>query len=162
MRALFVGRFQPFHNGHLKVIKKISEKYSDITVVIAGPAKRDVRDPFTFQEREKMVRKVLKFKGTNFRVFKVHNVNDNKKWCKKINRLGKFDVAFSRNPLTIKCLKMAGIKIRKHEFYERYKNCGREIRKRILRGKKWESLVPKEVYEYLKSINGEERIKSIS
>ncbi|MBT6040585.1 adenylyltransferase/cytidyltransferase family protein, partial [Candidatus Woesearchaeota archaeon] len=26
--ALFIGRFQPFHNGHLAVIKQIIEKHS--------------------------------------------------------------------------------------------------------------------------------------
>ena len=53
------------------------------------------------------------------------------------------------------------MKARKHKFYHEKKYSGHEIRKRVLKGVSWRDLVPKEVYDYLKSIKGEERIKKL-
>lgn len=158
-KALFIGRFQPFHNGHLMVIKDILKESEKITIVIGGPAKPDGRNPFSFEERERMVRLAMKSEGiTTYEIRKVADVMNDDEWNGKIRRLGKFDVAYSRNPWVICCLKKIGISVKRHKFYERYKNCGREIRKRIVEGKEWKNLVPPEVYEYIKKINGEKRI----
>ena len=32
---IFTGRFQPFHNGHLSIIKKLNKKYPNETICIA-------------------------------------------------------------------------------------------------------------------------------
>ncbi len=159
MKALFIGRFQPFHNGHLKVIRDILRENESITIVIGGPENPDEKNPFSFEEREELIREVLGSKGIDYEVHKIPDVNDDDEWGGKIKKLGKFDVAFSRNPWAIRCLKKIGIPVKKHKFYERYENCGREIRERILEGKEWKQFVPKEVYEYIKKINGEEKIR---
>lgn len=150
--ALFIGRFQPFHNGHLKVIKDILKESEKINIVIAGPKNKDEKNPFSFEEREKMINLALKSEGIkNYKIFKVTDENNDEKWNEKILKLGKFDIAYSRNPWTIRCLKKAGIYVKKHKFYKRYLNCGREIRKRIASKRKWNHLVPKKVYEYMKN-----------
>ena len=53
---VFIGRFQPFHNGHKDVIDhalRISKK----VIVLAGSANRprNTRNPFTFEERAEMI-----------------------------------------------------------------------------------------------------------
>lgn len=55
--AVFIGRFQPFHNGHLKVLKKAFE-VADRVLVLVGSSNRarDTRNPFTFTERLDMIR----------------------------------------------------------------------------------------------------------
>jgi nicotinamide-nucleotide adenylyltransferase len=161
MRALFIGRFQPFHNGHMEVIKEILRDNENITIVISGPENPDEKNPFSFKEREVMIRKVLGGEGINYETREILDLNDDEKWSENVKKIGKFDVAYSRNPWTIRCLKKAGITVKKHKFYERYKNCGRVIRERISEGKEWKDLVPEEVYEYLKKINGEERIRKL-
>lgn len=57
---IFIGRFQPLHNGHLSVVEhalKISEK----VIVLCGSAHqpRTYRNPWTVEEREKMIRDSL-------------------------------------------------------------------------------------------------------
>ncbi len=159
-KALFVGRFQPFHNGHLKVIRDILKANDRIAIVIGGPAKPDEKNPFSFGEREGMIKAALKAEGINrYEIYKVPDVNDDEKWSSKIKSLGQFEVAYSRNPWTIRCLKKAGIPVRQHKFYERYENCGREIRNRIADGKQWRKLVPAKVYAYIMEIKGEDRIR---
>lgn len=159
MKVLFVGRFQPFHNGHLHAIREIS-KGNRIMIVIAGPKKKDSKNPFSFSEREMMIRKALDREDIKYDVSRIEDVHDDGRWGEKVKDAGEFDVAYSRNPWTIRCLEKAGIRVEIHDFYDRWKNCGREIRKRILRGKDWKDLVPPEVYEYVRQIKGEKRIKN--
>lgn len=54
---VFIGRFQPFHLGHRHVVEKALEK-AERVIVLVGSANlgRSVRNPFTFAEREQMIR----------------------------------------------------------------------------------------------------------
>lgn len=57
---VFIGRFQPFHNGHLSVINTALEK-SQTLIILCGSAHqpRSVRNPWTVPERETMIRSSL-------------------------------------------------------------------------------------------------------
>lgn len=158
MRALFVGRFQPFHNGHLRVLRDIHREFDEIAIVVCGPSEPDGKNPFTFEERKEMINRALKGKGIHCTVHGIEDVNDDGKWAGEIMKMGTFDAAYSRNPWTIRCLLKAGIDVRRHEFYARARNAGTQIRKNMLEGKEWKQSVPVKVYEYIKEINGEERL----
>lgn len=58
--AVFIGRFQPFHDGHLSVIRKALEE-SDTLLVLLGSCNRprDTFNPFTFEERKRMIMEAL-------------------------------------------------------------------------------------------------------
>jgi len=54
--AVFIGRFQPLHNGHLENLNNalnIAEKV--IVLVGSAYAARNIRNPFTFDERRKLI-----------------------------------------------------------------------------------------------------------
>ena len=53
---IFIGRYQPFHRGHKKVIDYGLE-HSKKVIVLVGSANscRSVRNPFTFAERKEMI-----------------------------------------------------------------------------------------------------------
>lgn len=57
---VFSGRFQPFHNGHLAVVRGALQR-SGRLLVLAGSAgrARSVRDPFTAAERAEAIRACL-------------------------------------------------------------------------------------------------------
>lgn len=57
---VFIGRFQPFHHGHLAVIRAALTQ-ADHVVVLCGSAHqpRSVRNPWTVSEREQMIRGAL-------------------------------------------------------------------------------------------------------
>ena len=65
-RGLFVGRFQPFHLGHLAAIKYVLKKVDELVIVI-GSAQYSHRrnNPFTAGERLVMVRKALEEAGVD-------------------------------------------------------------------------------------------------
>jgi bifunctional NMN adenylyltransferase/nudix hydrolase len=54
---VYIGRFQPFHNGHLAVIRDALTKADSVIVVIGSAhAARSPRNPFTASERKEMIR----------------------------------------------------------------------------------------------------------
>ncbi len=57
---VFIGRFQPFHNGHARVVERALAE-SDRVVILIGSAHRPpcVRNPWSFREREDMIRSTL-------------------------------------------------------------------------------------------------------
>lgn len=59
--CLIVGRFQPIHSGHEKMIKKALE-FAETVLVFVGSSQesRTERNPFSYDERERMLKKVFK------------------------------------------------------------------------------------------------------
>lgn len=53
---VFIGRFQPFHNEHKRVIDTALTKAHNVLVLIGSSGSaRTVRNPFTFEERRDMI-----------------------------------------------------------------------------------------------------------
>ncbi len=57
---VFIGRFQPFHNGHARVVERALESSSHL-IMLVGSAHRPpcIRNPWSFREREQMIRSTL-------------------------------------------------------------------------------------------------------
>lgn len=54
--AIFIGRFQPFHNGHLAVVKKALAQAQYILILCGSSnTPRNLKNPFTFTERENII-----------------------------------------------------------------------------------------------------------
>lgn len=53
---VFIGRFQPFHKGHLKVVSQALEQSKNVIVLVGSAnSARSFRNPFTFEERKNMI-----------------------------------------------------------------------------------------------------------
>jgi bifunctional NMN adenylyltransferase/nudix hydrolase len=53
---VFVGRFQPFHMEHKRIIDIALEKSKNVLVLVGSSGKaRTIRNPFTFEERKEMI-----------------------------------------------------------------------------------------------------------
>jgi bifunctional NMN adenylyltransferase/nudix hydrolase len=58
--AVFIGRFQPFHHGHLAVILEGLERADHMVVLVGSSGSpRCHRNPFTFNERSQMIRESI-------------------------------------------------------------------------------------------------------
>jgi bifunctional NMN adenylyltransferase/nudix hydrolase len=71
---VLIGRFQPFHNAHLEIIKRCTA-LTDQLVVIVGSANqpRTYKNPFSFEERRKMI--LAATAGLSMRVYVEPNVD---------------------------------------------------------------------------------------
>lgn len=58
--SVVIGRFQPFHNGHLSLVRLALEAAPRVVVVIGSAFQaRSPKHPFTWQERAEMIRLAL-------------------------------------------------------------------------------------------------------
>ena len=53
--GLFVGRFQPFHDGHKKCIEKVLES-CDRCIVLMRETEKTEKNPFDVEKRKAMIR----------------------------------------------------------------------------------------------------------
>jgi len=80
--VVYIGRFQPFHNGHKATLEYASTLADDVLVLIGsanGP--RTTRNPWTYEERSQAIAKscpMLWFDGLND-----YSYNDNK-WIQQV------------------------------------------------------------------------------
>ena len=152
--ALFVGRFQPLHNGHIMVIRNIAKEH-DKVILIVGSAqeKRSKENPFSNRERKRMIEAVMKCKGIDYEVHTVKDYFNCKKWVRAIKKLCKFDVVYSTNPWTIRCFEEMNIKVKRHKLYRRHVLSGTSIREIMQSGSaEWKRFVPRCVHELIKEI----------
>jgi len=166
-RGVFVGRFQPFHNGHLAVIKDILKEVDELVIVI-GSAQYSHRidNPFTTGERLTMIRNALeeaKIPLERCWIVPVPDVHRHMLWIAEVvGYTPKFDVAYANDPLTSRLLSEAGFKVKPCTFHKRDVYSATEIRERMLKGKNWETLVPKSVAAFIKEIDGVERLRDLN
>ena len=66
--ALIIGRFQPLHNGHLEVIRKVSAECDHVIIGIgSAQSSHTSENPFTAGERYLMMSETLKDEGIDDR-----------------------------------------------------------------------------------------------
>ena len=151
--ALIVGRFQPFHKGHLFLIKKALEKADKIVIGIGSANIKDDNNPIDFEMRKKVVKAVAYKERFENRLIKIVPLDDffnDKKWLENLEKqVGKFDLTLGNNDWTNNILKKAGYKVLKVDYYKRPLYEGWRIRKLIKEGKKWENRVPAYIVSWL-------------
>jgi nicotinamide-nucleotide adenylyltransferase len=165
VKDLIIGRFQPFHNGHLKVISKIS-KECDLIIIGIGSAQHShtLDNPFTAGERYLMISRTLDSEGiSDYYTVPIVDVNRNALWVAHVESLlPPFDIVYTNNPLTKQLFRERGYKVKGIKLFDRKKYSSTGIRKRMIAGKSWQDLVPKEVAKTIKEINGVERLKQLA
>ena len=164
--GIFIGRFQPFHKGHLEAVKYALKEVDRLIIVIGSAQKsHELHNPFTVGERIEMIWRTLKKLRLLNRVLivPVPDVENHSLWVPLVNSLVPgYSVVFSNDPLTLELFKERGMNVKEVPLKNRKFYVATEIRRRILAGEKWEDLVPKEVTGFLKEIKCEGRLKMIS
>jgi len=165
--SLFVGRFQPFHNGHLFAIEYALEKSEFLYIGLGSSNKsHEERNPFTAAERIEMIKLALEEKNidsTKWMIIPIPDMTSHYLWTKMVRMLvPKFDVVFSNDSLTLRLFAEEDIKIIKVPLRKREKFIATEIRNRIANRQLWEDFVPKSVAKLVKEFDGEERIRRIN
>jgi nicotinamide-nucleotide adenylyltransferase len=159
-KGLFVGRFQPFHLGHLQDIKNALEEVGELYIAIGSSNEENTKEnPFSSEERTDMIRLALKGNRIDkYTIYTIPDFGNDEKWVGYIKTaLPKFDVVFTGNEWTERCFKKFGYNIKKVKIVEDVSST--IIRDKIIKNEDWQSMVPKEVVEYISEINGVERVK---
>lgn len=144
-KALFIGRFQPFHKGHLYDIKLILRKHSKVIIAIGSANKsRTFENPWTARERIEMIRACLSMEKVSDKAYEfvlLDDMPDDNMWIKKLQKkIQHFDAAYSGNEYVINLLRNAGIKVKRLKLLP--KISGTVIRERMKHAKPWRHMVP--------------------
>jgi len=163
--CLFIGRFQPFHKGHLMVIKGMTKVCGKIVVAIGSPeAPKNAENPFSAAERREMIQRALQGENIipNFdlSIIEVPDVGDDEAWAKKCLELSEtVHQVWTGNEWTKTCFEKVGVEVK--DIKEVPGISATEIRRRMKEGGDWKALVPPEVASYLGELNASERIRKI-
>ena len=166
-RALFVGRFQPFHKGHLYAVQHILKEAEELIIVIGSAEKsHELDNPFTAGERMEMIRRALRSAGidpSRYLLVPVPDVQAHTTWVSQVVAYTPhFDVVYTNQALTRRLFLESGYEVREIPLYRREEYSATEIRRRILEGEDWRGLVPKEVWDFIRGIKGDERVRDLA
>jgi len=165
-RGLFVGRFQPVHNGHIKALEFVFSQVDEVIIGIgSAQASHTLKNPFTTSERMEMLIRALNEAGfkRKYYLIPLPDINFNAIWATYVvSMVPKFDVVFTGNSLVAQLFREKGYEVIVQPMFRKDILSATEIRKRMIEGKPWEELVPKSVAEYIKEIKGVERIRMLA
>jgi nicotinamide-nucleotide adenylyltransferase len=163
-RGFYIGRFQPYHNGHHQMVHRIAEEVDELVLGIGSAGDSHTRhDPFTAGERIMMITKALVDLDLVTYVVPIEDLERNSVWVSHVRSMSPdFDVAYSNNPLVVRLFEEAGVEVRQSPMFNREIFEGTEIRDRMVQGGNWEELVPDAVAEVIEEIGGIERIQTVS
>ncbi len=166
-RGLYVGRFQPFHIGHLHAIKDVLKQIEELVIVIGSAQySHNITDPFTAGERMVMIRRALEENEIDYTrvwIVPVPDVHLHMMWVSAVEGYApRFDVVYSNEPLTRRLFREAGYNVESIRFFERKEYSSTIIREKMLSGKNWERLVPRSVADFIKDIDGINRLRDLN
>jgi len=161
--ALIVGRFQPFHNGHVKLIDWAAEEVDKIIIAIGSSQESHTwENPFSAEERRRMIERSLKTLY-RYEIIEVPDVNDDRIWVSHVKRIApEFQVVYTNGELEIRLFREAGFEVRTTPLFSRDLYSGTEIRRRIANGERWERLVPQGTIDVIREVDGVRRIRELS
>ncbi len=167
MRGLMMGRFQPFHLGHLDLVKQILSECDEIIIAITSSQFNYLeKDPFTAGERIEMIHQSLKDDGVDLSrcfIVAIENQSNIATWGSYLGAsLPKFDKVYSGNDYVSMLLADSGCTVTSPKFLDREKYNASKIRKLMIENKEWDDFVPKAVVNIIEKINGIKRLQTIS
>lgn len=163
-RAFYIGRFQPFHLGHLKVITEISREADELVIGIGSAQQSHTpENPFTAGERIMMISRSLEDLDLNYYVIPINDIYRNAIWVSHVESMTPpFSRVYTNNPLVSRLFFEAGYEVSHSPMYNRGAYSGTEIRRRMLAGEDWQQLVPPAVVKVAEEVRGVERLKQVS
>jgi nicotinamide-nucleotide adenylyltransferase len=142
-RAAFPGRFQPFHVGHYRTVRRFRREY-DLVVAIGSPQKaRTPRNPLTAAEREHVVRECF----PDLDLVRVCDEDRGEAgypdWGQRLVARTDADVVITGNETVADIVReYTDARVEAQRMHEPGRYSGTEIRRRIREGEPWRDLVP--------------------
>ena len=168
--ALYIGRFQLFHRGHLDVIQHIGQAEDIEEIVLAigssqynhqnkSPVAPWAVNPFTYEERKEMLEKSLDVQ----KPFSIHSLPDYHnypKWFQHIaEQLPKSDIIYTVSKQEKDFFEEQGMEVR--DFPVRFDYHAGVLRERIYKAEEYREALPPGTIEVVDRIHAEDRIKDL-
>ena len=145
MDGLLVGRFQPFHLGHLDAVLFGLSRTENLFIGVGSSNKfNEKKNPFSAEERKEMIISSIESPMLGrVKIFEIPDVDNHDKWTFEIDQIvPKYDVVFTNDEFTKTLFKKRQINVIPVVLKEREKFSGTNIRQLIIDDKNWQDLVP--------------------
>ena len=163
-KGLVLGRFQPFHLGHLNLIQTVLNDKKEPLICIGSAQYAHTKDnPFTVKERKDMIQLIMDELNCNYTIYEIPDINNYDKYVSHLEEfVPKFDTVYSGNKLVQRLFKNAGYKIVIPEMINREVWEGAAIRQAMTEGDKWEVAIPPQIVGMICDLNVIERLKNLA
>ena len=164
MNGLLIGRFQPFHLGHLEALRFALSKVENLWVGLGSSNKpAEKNNPFSAEERKEMILSSIdNSMKEKISIYFIPDLDNHVKWIEKIDTIvPKFDIVFSNDELTNHLYSKRDVQVIKIPFHERDVLSGTNIRDLIISDQKWTNLVPEGTKKFLINNNAKEHLKNL-
>ena len=164
MNGLLIGRFQPFHLGHLEALQFALSKVDKLWVGL-GSSNKPVQknNPFSAEERKQMILSSIdNLMKEKISIYFIPDLDNHVKWIEKIDTIvPKFDIVFSNDELTKRLYSKRSVQVIAIPFLNRNVLSGTNIRDLIISDQKWDDLVPQGTRNFLKNTCAKEHLKNL-
>lgn len=164
MNGLIIGRFQPFHKGHLVALSFALSKVDKLWLGIGSSNKPNQKEnPFSADERKEMILSSIDDSiSKRIQIYYIPDLEDHKKWIENIDSIvPKFEIVFTNDELTLLLYSKRGTKVISVPFKDREIFSGTNIREQIVNDQNWHQLVPNGTKSVLLKIGANKRLKSL-
>lgn len=164
MNGLIIGRFQPFHKGHLVALSFALSKVDKLWLGIGSSNKPNQQEnPFSADERKEMILSSIDDSiSKRIQIYYIPDLEDHKKWIENIDSIvPKFEIVFTNDELTLLLYSKRGTKVISVPFKDREILSGTNIREKIVKDQNWQQLVPNGTKNVLLKIGANKRLKSL-
>ena len=164
MDGLLIGRFQPFHLGHLDAVLFGLSRTENLFICIGSSNKsNERRNPFSAEERKEMIISSIEpSMADRLKIFDIPDVGDHEKWTFEIDRIvPKYDIIFTNDEFTKTLFEKREMNVVPVVLKDRDKFSGTNIRELIANDKSWQDLVPQGTRKVLDNLNAKERLKNL-
>jgi nicotinamide-nucleotide adenylyltransferase len=153
--------------GHLEAIKEVLKETEELVIVIgSAQCSHNIHNPFTAGERLVMIRSALKEADVDYSrlwVVPVPDVHLHMLWVSALEGYTpRFNIVYSNEPLTRRLFIEAGYEVESIRFFQRKIFTSTLVREKMLQGESWTKLIPKSVADFIKEIDGVNRIRDVS
>lgn len=162
MNGLLIGRFQPFHLGHLEALRFALSKVDKLWVGLGSSNKPPQKNnPFSAEERKEMIlASIDDSMKEKISIYFIPDLANHVKWIEQIDTIvPKFDLVFSNDDLTKHLYLKRSVNVNSIPFLKRNQLSGTNIRDLITSDKKWDDLVPDGTKNFLRKIKAKDRLK---
>jgi nicotinamide-nucleotide adenylyltransferase len=165
--GLFIGRFQPFHLGHLATVKFALRNVEELVIIIGSAQKsHEMKNPFTAGERIQMIKDSLNAESEidtkRVLIIPVPDADVHSLWTHFVDMLvPKYDVVFTNDFFTRLLFQERDIKVVEPLLYKRKELSATKIRSSMANDGDWKKFVTRQTAKVVEDINGIERIKAI-
>lgn len=174
-RIAMIARWKPVHVGQAAVLRAMCSGADEVVIGVGSSNRYNVRNPFTFEETESMLRLVLAGLDTaaknvpptrptvNYQIIPIPDLDDGPRWRAMVKEmLGELDAFVTDNPYVANLMKDDYRLMRPVSWLppsEHVRIDGTTVRVLMAKGEKWQDWVPERAVQFIEANKLDERFR---